>query len=366
MPSLTLTYPNDEDVEIPIGISIVLTFDKGIDLKTAQNMVVVYGPDFDFTSGPDQVSWTHPKTAENEFFLRSPGFQGFVPTKIVGYYVDPDTGEVHSDPIYDSDDEEDLKFRLVVTPENPLAANTLYKVFVVGDPDEVGAGISTRTIFDVESDLDNQGDDALVYLGGTYTRTLADRVIVEITHAGDIGTAKYRWYYESSGVGSAVSGKVTGRRFRKLDDGLQVRFGGSDFAAGDIYRVTVVPAERMQSNTEFSFTTNDGSFSEPPESPSTPASSGPPGSLFPWIGPESGAGALRVVESLPADRSYNVDILNRKIVIVFNHELDPATVTQESVGLSLLPATGEYSDTFSPKVLSKKLTVENNTLTIEF
>lgn len=368
-PLLTATYPSDNDVGIPIGISLTFQFDRGLDLETAKNSVVMYGADSDLTSGPDQAIWIDRNTGNNPHFLSSPGFKGLVPLTYKLVYVDLDTdAEVDPGTITSEADEAaygvaGVGHKLIVTPENQLAADWTYTVFVLGET----TGISSRTVFDVETGVGNVGTTGEMVNFGGYTRNQADRVIVEITTGGDIGTAQYRWYYTSAGVGTAVTGRVTSRRYRRLLDGLQIRFTGSGFVAGDTYEFNVEPIERLAANTQLSFTTNDGSYLVPPDSPSTPAPCEPPDSVLPPVGGDDSSSdtTMTVDESTPDSRAYNIDPKTNTFIVTFSDDIDPATVTDETVTIWQLDARGEYSDTHPPIEMSKKLTVAGNTLTIE-
>ena len=369
VPVITETYPADNDTGIPVGISIELLFDRGVDLETAKAAVVMYGADYDLTSGPDQVIWTNENTLQNPYYLKSPGFQGLVPLDFRVVYWDL-TGDVEIDPGTITGEADEVSatvgHKLIATPREQLAADTPYSVFVMGDPDAVGNGISSRTVFDIVPDVGNVGTDGELAVFGGCTRGVADTVVVEITTPGDIGEAKYRWYYDSAGVGTAVTGRITARRYRRLEDGLQIRFSGSGFLSGDIYRFNVEPIERMADNTQFSFTTNDGSFATPPDSPSTPATSEPPSSVLPAIGSPVGTNYLEITDTTPNDRAFNVSVNTRQILITFSEDIDPATVTDDTVTLKKMSASGEYSDTSPPVELAKSLTVAGNLLTIDF
>lgn len=375
-PTSLQTYPADSDTGIPVGIDIEIVFDRGIDLYTAQNHVVLYGDDFDETSGPDSAIWADGDTGQNPYFLRSPGFKGLVELEASLVYVDLDTGPTYTevDPGVITGEADETGYapagvghKLVLTPREPLAPDTEYTLHVLGDPDSIDTGVSSRTVFDVRPEFTNIGVNAVVHTNFTYTGTTADTVVVEITTGGNIGTAEYRWYYDSLGVGTAVTGLVTSRRFRRLQDGLQLRFSGSGFFAGDIYKFNVEPIERMASSFTVTFTTNDGSYSTAPSSPSTPATSSPPSSVLPPApGASTTTSALEILEMTPYDGAYNVSTDLRTITIVFSDTLDASTITDDSVELFKYPVSGLYQGQSDVVELEKILTVSGDTLTIEF
>lgn len=371
-PSIVRVYPADNDTGIPVGETLEVYFDRGVDLKTVSDSIVLFGSDSDQTSGPDNAIWIDGDTGNNKYFLSSPGFKGLVPLKFELVYWDTtDTvtyAEIDPQPsgIISELAEQALnaghKVKITVDPKfaATLAPDTEFILYINGDPDSTDTGVSSRTVFDVVADGGNTGSgDVAIY--GTWEGNTADSVVIEITDAGNIGTAEYRWYYTSAGVGSAVTGRVTNRRYRSLEDGLQIRFTGSDLQVGDLWTIGLEPVERLATSTSVTFTTNDGSYTSAPSSPSTPASSSPPSSVLPSV-----STPFSVDYMDPLDGSYNIDPDKRVITIVFTDDLDASTVTDSSVTLWKYPVEGYYSGTFEPQELEKSLSVSGDTLTIRY
>lgn len=372
-PTILETYPNDEDVGIPIGQTAYIQFDRGVDLQSVIDHIVMYGPDFDMTSGPDSALWIDFDTGNNPYFLHSPGFKGLVPLTFELKYWDLDSDtEVTSPPVVTGEADETgygiagMGHRVLITPKNPLAADASYTLFVIGDPDTLGRGISSRTVFDVVPDGGNGGSTGSLAAYGGYTGLSSDTVNIRITTAGDIGTAKYKWWYTSWGEGAAITGRVTSRRFRRLEDGLQIRFTGSGFVLDDLYTFNVETIERLATNTKVDFTTNDGTYTAPPASPATPATCTPPSTLAIPGAVGSDATTLYLLEMDPEDGSYNNALSTRTITLTFSEDLDSNTVTNSTVRLFLHDVEGYYQGTAEPEELQKELTVASNTITIEF
>lgn len=365
-PTVASVYPADGDTGIPVGATLLVYFDRGVDLETVKNNIALYGSDFDQTSGPDQMIWLDQDTGDNPYFLSSPGFSGVVPLKVeLRYYSLGTTIEVNPGLISSEADEIGAMIghvaRLTVDPDfsASLAADTRFTLHIMGNPDDVGVGVSCRTVFDVE-DVAVAGSGS-IRTAGTYSGSFADTVHVKITQAGDIGVAKFKWWYASAGEGSAETGRVTSSRFRKLQDGLQVRFTSSGFLLNDEWRFNVEPVEYMETSTKVVFTTNDGSYTAAPESPSTPATSLPASSVLP-----TEATAFDVKFMDPAVGSYNISQDRREITITFTEDVDPATITDESIKLYKYPVSGVYQNTFSPVELEKTISVSGNVVTINF
>ena len=370
-PTLLHTYPADGDTGIPIGETLTLVFDKGIDQQVAKQMIVLYGAAYDTTSGPDNARWVnYNEDGVRPFFLRSPSFTGVVPFHLEFEYVDTTTYAPVSGGTITSETDEataGIGHKVSIIPDNPLSADVTYTLFIYGDPDSTGdTGISARTVFDIEASPANTGlGEVFVY--GSFEGSVLDTYNIVITKAGNIGEAEYTWYPTSGGTGSGKSGRLTARRYRRLENGLQVRFAGSAFAVGDSWTFNVEPLERMVVNTQISFTTNDGTFSTAPDSESTPAECEPPSSAFVTSGPGGtyGGSSFYVVETVPEERSFNVSATQDTIEIVFSDDVDPSTITNDTVRLWLYPADGIYDDTTDPVELSKSLTVTGNVVTIK-
>lgn len=368
-PTLIDTYPADADTGIPVGITIKLFFDYGLDPQSVRDSIVLYGADFDMTSGPDTAIWVDKDTGDNPFFLASPGFQGLVPLKyeLAYYSLGSVPGEEVNPGVITSQEDEMtalvgqvVKITLDHKYNSQLASDTLYTLVITGDPDEQDTGLSARTVFDIVADPSNSGTGEF-FIWGTWSGLAADELNIEITADGNVGTAEYKWWYSSQLESEAVVNNVTNRRFRSLADQLKVRCSGSNFVTGDRFRVNVAPTQRLAESYKIQFTTNDGSYSLAPESPSTPASSTPPLSVLP-----SATSPFEVVEMIPASGSYNVSNKNRTITILFSEDLDPDTITTNSVKLWKYPVSGVYENTHEPLELQKILSVSGNTLTIKY
>lgn len=369
-PTIEATYPANGDTGIPTGVTIKIYFDTGVDEKTVKDSVALYGRDSDMTSGPDSAIWVDNDTGDNPFFLTSPGFKGLIPLKLtMGYYTIGTTTEVDPGTITSQADETTAnvgsvaKFTIDPKHNATLPADLSLTLVIAGDPDSQDVGVSARTVFDVVADVGNAGAGTPV-IWGTWEDTGAanDEINIEVTAAGSVGTAEYKWWYTSAGSSSAADDIVTNRRYRTLSDGLQIRFSGSDLRVGDAWTFNVTVVERMLTSTVVTFSTNDGSYTTAPASPSTPATSTPPSTVLPTLA-DSG---LEVLEMVPASGTYNVSIKNRKITIRFSEDVDPDTITDDSVKLWKYPVDGVYEETYSPVELQKTIAVDGDTITIRF
>lgn len=362
-PVLQSIYPNNAQTNVPVRAAIKIKFDVGLDLQSAKQHVVLYGPDFDQTSGPDGRLWIDKDTGANGYFLSSPGFSGYVPLDIELEYLDA-AGNVATPTVLSASDESGYTQQIVALPKEPLAPNTAYQLYIIGQA-EVGAetALSHRTAFDTD-ESSATSTTGKVYVRGSYEGLQPDDTInIEITTGGDIGDVTYRWYYTSEGVSGARSGKKGTYTYRTLDDGLSVRFDGSGFVAGDTYKVKVRAAVYMAASYKISFTTGTGSISDVPSTASTSVLGDP----LPVTTSTATATPLTISSISPAQDAYHQEFKDKSITIVFSEALDAATVNDSTVTITQMPVSGEFTGihSFRDEELFKKLTVNGSTLTIE-
>jgi len=367
VPSIDQTYPADSDVGIPVGATLLVYFDNVVDLQTVKDSLILHGPDFDFQTGPGGTDFISEDAARNPYFLSSPGFTGVAPLAIeLAYYTLGTTTEVVPDAADTLDEAAALAANIGHVAKvtlNPdfnalLAGDTQYTFTIVGDPDTEDVGVSTQTIYAVQETA--VAGDGGVVATGTWTGAGTDVIHVKITKAGDINVAKYKWWYDSSGEGSAVTGRIVSNRFRLLDDGASIRFVDDGFLVDDEWEFNVEAIERLATNQRVVFTTNDGTYTAAPASPSTPAPSLPPATVLPGVSID---GALEIVSMTPVDGSYNNANVN-EIVIVFNRNPDPASITADTLKLWTYPVEGLYQYEVEQRPLAYTYTLVDNILTI--
>ena len=360
-PTITSIYPTDSSTGIPVSPVIRITFDQGMDLSSCKGNVILYGRDFDLTSGPESAEWIDSDTGNNPYFLNSPGFQGTVPCNYELVYVDTTTGE-EIDPQPDVLDETTVSYyhQLKITPKELLAPNVEYNLYIIGDA-ETGTSdaVQSRTVYDVDSTSATSTDGLLSAYGG-YTGG-DDTINIEITTSGDIGEAKYKWWYTSEGSSSARTGKRCSSRYRRLEDGVQIKFSGSGFISGDVYTIAVRQAEKFANSYTLSFTAGTGSIESVPSTASTSV-------IGSTTALTSEATAMTILSMDPDDGSTNQSINDRRVTITFSNDLDSSTVTDATVTVTAYPVSGNFSTNYSggePQELVKKLTVSGDQLIID-
>lgn len=367
-PVLNTVYPMDGDVGIPLGASIVLTFDRSVDLETVKRFVAVYGDSQHQVSGPEPGSWLD-KRGDKPYLFRSPGFKGMVPFSITARYVD-----VAGDTV--ADDFEDfvaegastaVGYEVTISPNKLFPQENVIQYQVIGDPETIDTGVSARTVWNVVPDAGNASTDGVVEQAGSFTGPTADQLVITIETNGNVGAAKYSWHWDSLGPGTGKSGKFTNTGFITADMGVAVRFSGSNFVAGDSFTIDVEPTDRMVTSTSVSFTTTDNEYTTTPDSPSTPAEASPPATAIPPIpGLAIAESLLRVLDITPSEGTYNISVHTDEIIIVFSDPIDPATISTDTVKLYTVPAEGIFGGQGSKTDLAYSLSLSGDTLTISF
>lgn len=355
VPTIESIYPSDSSTGIPVGIDILITFDSEIDPVRAKQNILIVGPDSDITSGPDSVQWLDAKGARNPFFLQSPGYTGDLKFAIYFDALNSDN-TVFSGQDYGSGSP-NYKTRVRIKPAKPLAPNTQYTVYVIGNPtpeDGVQRGISTRTVYGVQLGA-NTGTGEVFFRGG-YTGTASDQIVVEITEAGTPGAAEYNWWFASAPT-LVYEGRAS-RKYRSLvDTGVEVRFAGETLAVGDIFSINVEPPTYMAAAYTFSFTTGTGSIESLPSTTSTSVLGTPTTS-------STDTGTFEVEETTPSHRELKVSPNQRVIKVVFSADVDPTTINDRSVRVEAHPATGYDPNVTDIGRINKFILVQGDTIYI--
>ena len=354
-PTIIDVYPANNSLGIPVGDSVVIIFDQEMDTDSInEGTFILSAPDNDVLFTSDINPFEPPAFTQQEI-LSSPYYNGRVKGTI-RFERRNASGGLVDDSIVDETGDGTLWYTAAIfTPERPFVANVKYTILVAGDNDPTGefdSGVLSRSVFDTKLELGtNEGCTFL----GSYESDVEDEYFIRITTAGDTGEAEYQWWKGSDELNAFEGRTSTGRR--ELDDGVCVIFDkDATHTVGDKWSVVVKPYELMLQNYQFSFNTGSGSIVIPPSTSST-------------SGIESLSSStetpLKIVSISPENYSTNLEISELSTITVkFNKNLDPSTITQDTIrviaeavnGDSDIPASGE---------LAKVLTVSGDTLVIE-
>ncbi len=357
-PSIEEIHPASSAEGVVLSDTIHIIFDQEVDRTTVQ--ILLEGPDTDRWSGPEQVRWDDPDTDADDDVLASPGYKGMVPGTVTFDKVDGDGNGVSAFDYTGGGAE--WRAKAILTPTEPLAANTEYRVWVVGDEetgDNIISGVSTRTVFDTVRGA-NLGDGVVIFSGG-YTGTNAeDGYTIRIKEAGDSSDKLLFQYWRTSSP-LVVRELRTSLRSQLLNDGVFVIFSG-EHEIDDEFSVVVQVGERMQSTYTWVFTTGSGSILAVPDdveqSPSVPVGG--------WEGDSpSSTTEFTVLETIPVLRATHLDPLTiEEVIIQFSADLDESTVTDDTVTIWTEPVNGDADRIDAEGELAKTLSISDDILTI--
>lgn len=362
-----LCYPQNQSTNIPIGSSLYLVFDKEVDLESIKNSVILFGPDSDKTIMPDNALWINDKQGQNKDFLKSPGYKGFCEFDIEVKYLDRQTLEVID--VVDDFDRTLYYCGVIITPKITLATNIEYTFYVIGantqslDPIyQTNKAVSLRTVYSPKL-VDSL--DSRIKIRGTYKgkEPEGNNLNIQIVSSGNGNAAQYVYWFDDQNIDMSKVSRCSGR-WRSIDKGLVIKFDDTQYTEGEIITIKCYPIDLLQDSYIFTFTTGDGSiFIEPkPDYRSTS-----PINTVVQVDPNDKL--LSIVSITPYHGEVNVPIETNKIIVTFNKELDPSSITQEAIKLQSLPVSGFYDSGYDKKreyKLYKILSVDGNKLIVEF
>lgn len=388
------SYPTNNEIEFPIGQEIVLVFDRAVDLKTAKESVLVYGPDSDITSGPDNGLWLNQSNGTNPFFLASPAFKGYVECEYQTYLVNNLVElKVEDDQeIYEKSDGARYSV-LVVTPKQPLKIDTEYNLFICGEslnnvlniPAEIQAYsqsncISERTVYDAYRLVAGvKTGDARVKSFGSFepkNNEVAATLNLKIVEAGNGSAAKFKWWFDDEAEPQPAASNYNSRlnrcvqRWRITDRGILVKFAGGEFDLNEVFKVEANKEDLLSISNLITFNTGTDSIFVYPEYTST-SPIAPDGLLIPNQQNEAAGQYLELSSMQPSNGEINVDLNLNKIVLTFNNNVDATTATQENIKLESHSVSGVFDGPAStrsnrPEKIYKIISVSDDTITLEF
>jgi hypothetical protein len=356
-PAIVEIHPASSAEGVVLSDRVSVVFDQEVDRTTVQ--IMLEGPDTDRWSGPEQVRWDNPDTDADDDVLATPGYKGMVAATLSFEKVDEDG---HGVTAFDYTGGGAMwRAKAILTPSEPLAANTQYRVWVIGDEetgDNIISGVSSRTVFDAVRGA-NLGDGSAIFNGGYSGSNAEDIYTVRVKEAGAVSDKLLFQYWRTSAP-MIIRELRTSQRSQLLNDGVFVRFDG-DFEVDDEFTVQVKTGERMQSTYTWVFTTGAGSIAVVPDAveqaPSVPVGG--------FEGQAADASStFRVLGTVPASRATNLDPDSiEQIVVRFSANIDETTITDDAVTVRSEPVNGD-PDIEAEGDITKVLSVDGDTLTI--
>lgn len=365
VPSVVSVSPGNGTTGQPRNLVVEVLFDRELDVSRLNSgTFFVEGPENVITQGPDQALLVDRDPNTLDDILSSVGYKGIV--KGAFTFSRLSTVSTDSGPYFDySGTTVEFRHKVVFTPEKPLAPNTEYTVYLVGDEvssDSYRTGISTRTVFDPVKGT-NSGNGSMTPSGG-YTGEVDDRFFVTILSPGITGEATYEWYKQTQ-LGVLRTG-TTSTGPRLLVDGVYIKFSqNSTFVAGDTFEFVVKPPQYMLTTYSFSFTTGSQSLTSVPTSSTliTSISSSTTSSSSSSSSGSSSTSGFEVEETIPANRATNLSVSSIQVVtVVFSADIDPSSLA--GIKVQREAVDGNLEDT-EPEEISIDTSVSGDTLEIQ-
>lgn len=360
IPHILDVYPANGAQGIVLSDRITVLFDQEMDRSTInEGTFVLQGPDVSTVFSPVQLNPFDIPGFKEEDINSSPYVQGYVKGSVSFEKID-EYGQVLDESTPDYDGEGNLwRTRAIFTPDSPLEPGKEYVVVIAGDEspdDDFDSGVRTRTVFDTRKTAGS--GSAFLRFNGGYTGENERSYTVRFTTSGAIGTAEYEWWDNNDPLTAYAGVSSTGDR--ELEDGIYVSCDPDGvFEAGDTFTTVVIPAIQLEGNFRWTFFTGSGSIQTPPSTSSASGIEGLTGQAAP---------GLEVISIEPADQATNLDPNSiSEIIITFNMDLDPATITDDTVTVWSEPVNGDYTNETIQYtgVLATVLSVEGNVLRIQ-
>ena len=200
-------------------------------------------------------------------------------------------------------------------------------------PDNEWSYIGSRTVFDAEKDLLTSTGEGVLRASGYYTGNVDDVLVVEVVKAGSSSTCKLNWYFESTPLVTHDLLPLTGRNkiAKDKDIYLELIGGASDaFKIGDAWTINLRPIEYLVDTYKLDFSTAANQVKELP----TTVSQSPIGLDAPTqAGILATATEFQLVKIEPEYGSSNVSLKTKQIILTFNKNIDPISVTADTIKL---------------------------------
>ena len=384
------SYPQNSEDGFPVGQSFYLAFSNSVDLKLLEKSCVLFGKDFDRSTGPNEALALNISDSTNPFFLKSPGLTGFVECDFEEYFVDNFDDNSPSATQYLLDKVDSKNTIVKVTPKVPLGENQEYKLYLLGSSsEEIEAGapayidilaknntLSKRTIYDVKDS--NDALEEKVRSKGTYSPENFENnsvLNIKIIKEGEGSKANYIWWFADEQEPLPANPSYSERtnrclqRWRSLSRGVMLKFTGGTFALNETFKVNCYKPEELLKSFLITFRTSTDSIYTYPDNVST-SPIGLGANIIPGLnGNAAVVEDLKIIKIEPNDASINNKLNLKNIIIYFNKNLDPNTVSQDSIELVSYPVSGSFDYSGNKMKRERKLykivSVEDNKIIVE-
>lgn len=335
-PTIEAIVPSDNFTAFPIGEKLEILFDQEISEFLVENSISLVGPDTQTITGVDFEEKLYRLSNDANFAkaLESLHLKGEVPIDIEILKCDSN-GDVlvnQNSYIYNSN----VKSKLIIRPKSFLQEKTSYRVLLSGNssPGDSWSYLGSRSVYDAEPDVNNSvNSTGIVKALGNYTGVEDNTIVLTVVKTGSSSTCKAQWYYESVPAVTYDFLPLSGRNKISANSEIYLEFLGGDtaaFTAGDVWTINLKPVEYLAETYKIDF---DTAAEQVKELPST-VSQSPIGLSAPSQDEIlAGQAEFQLVKIEPEYGASNISLNTSQIILTFNKQLDPTSITADSVRL---------------------------------
>jgi hypothetical protein len=353
-------FPSNNAQGIVLTDTIRITFDREMDENSLAENIILEGLDRDEVVFLSYMPSTLIE-GDEESLLESPEYAGIARTVATFKRLDlVTTDEVQT--LDEIGDGNLFRTQVIIKASIPFAPDRTYKIHIVGDQsltDESEFGVRSRSVFDPVEGVGNTSTGAPL-VTGTYTGTYSnDTLNIRVVDGGVLGVATFEWWLNSAAM-DLQGPAITHINKSNLIVGTDVSFNDGTYVAGDTWTVYLKEYELFEGQVIYTFSTGGGSILPVEDSTSTSPTGSPLGLVS--------NGSLTVTKTTPANMAVNQPIQNYdRIIIEFNKNIDPNSVTPEMITVVATPVIDHPSLCVnSPNgPIAKIITVEGNKIFID-
>lgn len=272
-----------------------------------------------------------------------------VPIKVSLKRIELESSDEYTSPDYGNQEGRGESYRslIEITPTAQLEAHTDYSVILSKD-------LSKKSVFDVLPVGESSGPKPLAK--GPFSGLTEDVYRVTIDIGGSESTTKYSVTKNSSLIPfENLSAK---KRYIELEKGLFFKFDTGTYLTGDQFDVVCIPSVKTNEIYSWDFKTGDSLYVKPSDSNSGVIIGLPVET--PTTTPVT-TGEFKLVSVTPALNSVMNDPANKVVTLTFNKNIDPDSVTADSIKIIAESTTSLY---YGP--IEYTYEVENNKIIITF
>jgi hypothetical protein len=342
-PVITDVTPVDGSTTVPTGESIQILFNQEISEFLLENSISLIGPDNHIATGVEFEEKLFRFANESKYAksLDTYLMKGEVPIEIEVYRCDSSgnllTQDIDGTDVYVPYSyayNSSVKTKVVIKPKSFLQEKTEYRLLISGspNPNNEWSYVGSRSVFDPAKDPLSTGD-GILRASGYYIGTVADEIVVTVTKTGSSTTCKLEWYFSSSETSVQEILPFAGRNkiLTERDIYFELIGGAADaFKAGDQWTIQLRPTEYLIDTYKLDFATAAEQVRELPASVSqSPVRLGAPTQAE----IEAAATEFQLLKIEPEYGSSNISLKTKQIILTFNKDVDPTSVTADTVKL---------------------------------